>query len=139
MAPDGSRLVVSVTDRDQSWLADVDLASERSAEDKVLRQDLGHARRVQGLAWDVDGSGVYVSAVRSIVKFDRIGLPVKAQVFPVNYVDVEPLRGDEAVVITPTFSERSGTGGVSLLDGDGSVLRTIELPDMSPFVVSARP
>lgn len=139
LAPDGSRLVVSVTDHEQSWLADVDLASERAPEDRVLRQELGHARRVQGLAWDSDGSGVYVSAVNAIVKFDRIGLPVKAQIFPVNYVDVEALPGDEAVVVTPTFSEARGSGGVSVLDTDGTVLRTVELPDMSPFVVAVRP
>ncbi len=140
MAPDGSRLVVPVTDAEQSWLADIDLAGEREASDQVLRQDLGHARRVQGLSWDEDGSGVYVSAVRGYVKFDRIGLPVSWKRFGVNYVDVQPIPGaDSTVMVTPTFSEKRGSGGVSVVDADGHVLRTVELPDMSPFVVAVRP
>jgi sugar lactone lactonase YvrE len=140
MAPDGSRLVVPITDAEESWLADIDLIGERDPADQILRQGLGHARRVQGLCWDDDGSGVYVSAVRGVVKFNRIGLPVAWKRFGVNYVDVQPIPGsDETVMVTPTFSSTRGSGGVSVIAADGTVLRSIELPDMSPFVVAVRP
>lgn len=140
LAPDGSRLVVPVTDAEESWLADIDLSGERDAADQVLKQGLGHSRRVQGLSWDEDGSGVYVSAVRGVVKFNRIGLPVAWKRFGVNYVDVQPIPGgDETVMVTPTFSSARGSGGVSVVSADGTVLRTVELADMSPFVVAVRP
>lgn len=140
LSPDGTRLVVPVTDIDQSWIADVDLAATREPAERILKQELGHARRVQGVSWDEDGSGVYVSAVRAVVKFDRVGLPVAWKRFPANYVDVEPIPGlDQTVMVTPTFSEKRGSGGVAIVDADGTVLRTVELPDMSPFVVAVQP
>jgi DNA-binding beta-propeller fold protein YncE len=138
LSPDGSRLVVPCTDATQSWLADVDLAGTR--EGRVLRQELGHARRIQGLSWDQDGTGVYVSAVKSVVKFNELGLPVEWKQFPVNYVDVKAIPGsDSTVMVTPTFSNERGTGGLSVIGADGAVVRTLELADISPFIVIVRP
>ena len=140
LSPDGSRLVVPITDAETSWLADIDLGGAREADQRVLRQELGHARRIQGVSWDEDSSGVYVSAIRSVVKFNDLGLPVAWKRFPVNYVDVAPIPGtDETVMVTPTFSEERRSGGLSVVGPDGKVLRTVELADMSPFVVVVRP
>lgn len=138
LSPAGDKLVVPVTNADHSYLAEIDLTG-RAAE-KVVQQGLGHARRIQGVRWDEDGSGVYVTAINSMVKFDGRGLPVSWQTFPANYVDVQGLPGsDEAVVVTPTFSKTSGSGGVGVLSATGELLRSVELPDMSPFVVAVRP
>lgn len=140
LSPDGARLVVPITDAEQSWLADVDLGGTREASQRVLRQELGHAKRIQGVQWDEDGSGVYVAAIHSMIKFSELGLPVAWKQFPVNYVDVAPIPGtDETVMVTPTFSEERKSGGVSVVGPDGEVLRTVELADMSPFVVIVRP
>lgn len=138
LSPAGDKLVVPVTDADRSWLAEIDVTG--TASERFVEQGLGHARRIQGVRWDEDGSGVYVTAVQSMVKFDGRGLPVTWQSFGANYVDVQGLPGsDEAVVVTPTLSKSRGTGGVGVLDGSGAILRTIELTDMSPFVVAVRP
>ncbi len=137
MSPDGSKLVVPVTNADTSYLAEIAL---NGADEKVIQQDLGHARRIQGLRWDEDGSGVYVTAINHMIKFDGRGLPVSWKAFPANYVDVQGLPGtDHAVVATPTFSKARKSGGLAVLDANGEVLRSVELPDMSPFVVAVRP
>lgn len=139
LAPDGRKLVVPVTDDAASWLAEIDLTI--AGPDKVLRADLGHARRIQGVRWDEDGSGLYVTAIHSLVKFDaKNALPLAWQAFPVNWVDVQGVPGTEqTVAVTPTLSKARGTGGISVLDKRGEVLRTVELPDMSPFLVAVRP
>jgi hypothetical protein len=124
-----------VTDANESWLAEITVA-----DGSIQHEGLGHARRIQGVRWDDDGSGVYVTAVQSMVKFDGRGLPVAWQSFPANYVDVQALPGsDEAVVVTPTFSKENGSGGVGVLAANGELLRSVELSDMSPFVVAVRP
>ena len=106
----------------------------------MVELGLGHARRIQGVRWDDDGSGVYVTAINSMVKFDGRGLPVAWKSFSANYVDVQGLPGtDQLVVVTPTLSKIDGTGGVGVLDANGEVLRTVALPDMSSFVVAVRP
>ena len=75
-----------------------------------------------------------------MVKFKKLGLPVQGQQFPVNYVDVRAIPGtDQTVMVTPTFSKARSSGGVSVVGANGAVLRSIELPDMSPFVVIVRP
>ena len=33
----------------------------------------------------------------------------------------------------------SGSGGVSLIDGSGALVKSVELPDLSPFVAAVRP
>ena len=140
LAPRGDRLVVPVTQAETSWLADVDLSGSREPAQRVLRQELGHARRIQGVSWDEDGSGLYVSAVNSVIKFSELGLPVEWKQFPVNYVDVAPIPGtDETVMVTPTLSEERKSGGLSVVGPGGEILRTVELSDMSPFVVIVRP
>ncbi len=140
LSPDGARMVVPITDAENSWLADVDLGGAREAGQRVLRQELGHAKRIASVSWDEDGSGVYVAAIHSMIKFSELGLPVAWKSFPVNYVDVAPIPGtDETVMVTPTFSEERKSGGVSVVGPDGRVLRSVELPDMSPFVVVVRP
>lgn len=140
LSPDGGRMVVPITDAENSWLADVDLAGARDAGERVLRQELGHAKRIQGVSWDEDGSGVYVAAINSMIKFSELGLPVAWKSFPVNYVGVAAIPGtEETVMVTPTFSEERKSGGVSVVGPDGQVLRTVELADMSPFVVIVRP
>lgn len=140
LSPDGTRLVVAVTNADDSWLAEVDLAGKRAAEQQVLSQSLGHSRRIQGVRWDDDGSGVFVTAINSLVKYNEAGLPVQWQGYPVNYVDIQGLPGqDLTVAVTPTFSKARGSGGLAVLDKKGEVVRSVELPDMSPFVVAVRP
>jgi len=140
LSPDGSSLVVPGTTADQSFVADVDLGGKRSSEERVLHQDLGHNRRIQGLAWDDDGSGVYVTAINSIVKFNGLGLPIAWERMPLNYVDIEPIPGtDENVLVAPIFSKANKSGGVAIQGGNGEVLRTVELPDMSPYFVAVRP
>jgi DNA-binding beta-propeller fold protein YncE len=138
LSPDGSKLVVPVTNAENSWLAEINVAGKTPS--AVVDQGLGHARRIQGVRWDEDGSGVYVTAINSMVKFDGRGLPVAWKSFSANYVDVQGLPGsDQVVVVTPTLSKSEGTGGVGVLDASGEVLRTVALPDMSPFVVAVRP
>ncbi len=135
LSPAGDTLMVPVTDANESWLAEITVA-----DGSIQHEGLGHARRIQGVRWDDDGSGVYVTAVQSMVKFDGRGLPVAWQSFPANYVDVQALPGsDEAVVVTPTFSKENGSGGVGVLAANGELLRSVELSDMSPFVVAVRP
>jgi len=141
MSPDGKRLIVPVTDANRSWLAEIDTTKAANASDRVIQQDLGHARRIQGVNWDDDGSGLYVTAVNSMVKFGKEhSLPIAWQAFPVNFVDVQGLpASDEMVVVTPTFSSANKSGGVALLNGKGEIVRSVELPDCSPFVVVVRP
>jgi len=139
LSPDGKTLVVPATNADSSWLNEVDLAGVRSAKDRVLRGELGHARRISATAFDDDGSGIYVTAIRSMVKFDSgTRLPVSWKAYPVNYVDVEPLPGsDHSVMIAPTFVQKSG--GIAVIDGSGAIVTAVELSDMSPFVVVLAP
>jgi len=139
LSPDGKTLVVPATGPEASWLNEVDLAGVRSPENRVLRGELGHARRISATAFDDDGSGIYVTAIRSMVKYDSTTrLPVSWQGYPVNYVDVEPLPGsDNAVMIAPTFTKESG--GVAIIDPSGAIVSSIELSDMSPFVMVLAP
>jgi hypothetical protein len=140
VSPDGTSMVVPVTTADRSFIAQIDLAPETKTSERVRHQDLGHNRRIQGLAWDEDGSGVLVTARSAIVKFGGLGLPVAWQKYPVNYVDVEAIPGtDESVLVAPIFSKARKSGAVSIIDARGKVVRTVELPDMSPFFVAVRP
>lgn len=138
VSPDGQRVMLPVTSETASSLIDVDLAGQRS--ERVVVQDLGHRRRIQGVSWDEDGSGVYVTAVNHVVKFSEAGLPLAWQKLPVNYVDVAPVPGAaETVMVAPTFSSKRRSGGVSVIDANGQVIRSVELPDMSPFHVAVSP
>ena len=139
LSPDGKTLVVPATNAESSWLNEVDLAATRPAKERVLRGELGHARRISATAFDDDGSGVYVTAIRSMVKFDSTTrLPVSWQGYPVNYVDVEPLPGgDRSVMVAPTFARESG--GIAVVDSQGTVITAVELSDMSPFVLVLAP
>ena len=75
-----------------------------------------------------------------MVKFNGLGLPVAWQAFPMNFVDVQSIAGtDTTVVVTPTFSAKNSSGGVGILAANGELLRSVELPDMSPFLVAVRP
>lgn len=139
LSPDGKTLVVPATGPEASWLNEIDLSGTRSGADRVIRGELGHARRISATAFDDDGLGIYVTAIRSMVKYDSATrLPVAWQGYPVNYVDVEPLRGsDNAVMIAPTFSNENG--GVAIISPAGEVISAIELPGMSPFVMVLAP
>lgn len=138
LSPDGDRLAVPVTAEGFSAILDVDLRGKRPPSDRVRQDELGHARRIHGLAWDEDG-GIVLSAVGSRLKFGGHGLPVAWKSYPYTFVDLAPLPGDEEAVVMPTFSEARGSGAVALLDARGELLRTIELSDMSPFRVVLRP
>jgi DNA-binding beta-propeller fold protein YncE len=138
VSPDGTRVMIPVTTENASSIIDVDLGGSRAQQ--VVVQDLGHRRRIQGIAWDEDGSGVYVTAVNHVVKFSDAGLPLSWQKLAVNYVDVAPVPGaSETVMVAPTFSSKRRSGGVSLIDAEGNVVRSVELPDMSPFHVAVSP
>lgn len=138
LSPDGSTVMLPSTAESQSALVDVDLTGTR--DERVLVQDLGHRRRIQGVAWDEDGSGIYVTAVNHVVKFTATGLPLAWQRQAVNYVDIAPVPGsDHTVMVAPTFSSKRRSGGVSIVDSQGNVVRTVELPDMSPFHVAIAP
>jgi WD40 repeat protein len=139
LSPNGNTLVVPATNAEASWLNEVDLAQTRSAEDRILRGELGHARRISATAFDDDGSGIYVTAIRSMVKFDNTTrLPVSWKGYPTNFVDVEPLPGsDRSVMVAPTFVKNNG--GVAIVDRNGTVVTAVELTDMSPFVVVLAP
>ena len=138
MSPDGSRVLIPTTSEAASSVVDVSLSGERA--ERVIVQDLGHRRRIQGVAWDEDGSGMYVTAVNNVVKFTGAGEPVSWAETTLNYVDVAPVPGTaQTVMVAPTFSSARRSGGVSLLDGNGSVVRSVELPDMSPFHVAVSP
>ncbi len=137
LSPKGDAMAISVTNAASSAIAEVDLTA---ATEKVHLAGLGHARRIQGVAFDDDGSGVYVTAVSSMVKFGGHGFPVAWKKYPVNFVDVAAVRGDDrSVMVTPTYSKANKSGGVSLVDGTGQVVRTVELTDMSPFLVVVQP
>ncbi len=138
LSPDGKTVMLPTTSESKSAIVDVDLTGARG--EQVIVQDLGHRRRIQGVAWDEDSSGIYVTAVNHVVKFSAAGLPVNWQRLAVNYVDIAPLPGtDETVMVAPTFSSKNGSGGVSVVDAKGFVVRTVELPDMSPFHVAIAP
>jgi DNA-binding beta-propeller fold protein YncE len=138
LSPDGATVMLPTTSENQSAIVDVDLSGSRDV--KVVVQDLGHRRRIQGVAWDEDGSGIYVTAVNHVVKFSAAGLPLAWQQMAVNYVDIAPVPStSETVMVAPTFSSKNRSGGVSIVDAAGNVLRTVELPDMSPFHVAVSP
>lgn len=138
LSADGTRAVLPVTAEGFSAVIDVDLANVRPATERVRQDELGHARRIHGFAWDPDGDLV-ISAVSALVRFGGHGLPVAWKTYPWTFVDVAPLVGEGSVVVTPTFSETNRSGGVALLDERGEVVRTVELHDMSPFHVAIRP
>jgi DNA-binding beta-propeller fold protein YncE len=139
LSPDGASMAIPVTNASASSIAEIDLAGTPGKE-RVHLAGLGHSRRIQGLAFDDDGSGVYVTAVSSMVKFGGHGFPVAWKKYPVNFVDVAPVRGSEnSVMVTPTFSKKNKSGGVALVNGSGEVVRTVELMDMSPFLVVVQP
>jgi hypothetical protein len=138
LSPKGDSLAIPVTNAASSAIAEVDLTGTK--EDTVYLAGLGHARRIQGVAFDDDGSGVYVTAIASMVKFGGHGFPVAWKKYPVNFVDVAAVQGnDQTVMVTPTYNKVNKSGGVSLVDGNGEVVRTIELMDMSPFLVVVQP
>ena len=139
LSPDGKTLAVPATNAEASWINEVDLSGARSAELRVVRSDLGHARRISATAFDDDGSGIYVTAVRSMVKFDSATrMPVAWKGYPINFVDVEPLPGsDRSVMIAPTFVKKSG--GLAVMSKDGEIISHVELKDMSPFVLLLAP
>ncbi len=138
--PDGSTIVVPASSAESSFLLQIDLSGVRSGKDRILNQGLGHRRRIQGLAWDDDGSNLWVTAINASVKFNGHGLPIAWQRHEHNFVDLKPVPGtDHWVSVTPTLSEQRGSGGVAILDEAGAVLRTVELQDMSPFRVAVRP
>ena len=85
LSPVGKTLAVPATNAEASWINEVDLSGARSGEQRVLRGELGHARRISATAFDDDGSGVYVTAVRSMVKFDSTTrLPVSWKGYPMR-------------------------------------------------------
>ena len=138
VSPDGTRVMIPVTTETASSIIDVDLGGSRA--ERVIVQDLGHRRRISGLAWAPDSASVYVTAVNHVVRFSDAGLPLAWQKLPINYVDVAPVPGTaETVMVAPTFSSKRGSGGVSVVDAAGNVLRSVELPDMSPFHVAVSP
>ncbi len=138
ISPDGARVMIPVTTETASSIIDVDLSGARA--ERVIVQDLGHRRRIQGVAWAQDGTGVYVTAVNHVVKFSKAGLPLTWQKLAINYVDVASVPGaTDTVMVAPTFSSERRSGGVSVLDAAGNVLRSVELPDMSPFHVAVSP
>ncbi len=137
LSPAGDAMAIPVTNAASSAIAEIDLTASA---DKVHIAALGHARRIQGVAFDDDGSGVYVTAVSSMVKFGGHGFPVAWKKYPVNFVDVAAVQGDDrSVMVTPTWNKKNKSGGVSLVDGSGEVVRTVELLDMSPFLVVVQP
>ena len=115
-------------------------SSKKSATQIIDQQALGHARRIQGVDWDEDSSGVYVTAISHMVKFRKSGIPVEWQRYAANYVDIEAVSGTgQTVMVTPTFSEKNRSGGLSVIDEQGNIVRSVELPDMSPYVVVVSP
>ena len=138
IAPDGGSIAVPVTNASASSIAEVDLTGTKA--ERVNLAGLGHARRIQGLAFDDDGSGVYVTAVASMVKFGGHGFPIAWKKYPMNFVDVAAVKGDgRTVMVTPTFSKTNKSGGVALVGESGEVEKTVELMDMSPFLVVVQP
>lgn len=140
LSPDGSTLAVPVTTAGFSAILDIDLMGRRPLAERVRQDDLGHARRIHGFAWDDDGASIHVSAVSSLVKWNGHGLPVAWRADPHTYVDIAPVTASaETVVVAPTWNSERNSGGVCLLDGQGNLVRAVELPDMSPFRVVVRP
>ena len=74
-----------------------------------------------------------------MVKFDSATrMPVSWKGYPVNFVDIEPLPDSErSVMIAPTFAKKSG--GVAVMNKRGELISSVELPDMSPFVLVLAP
>ena len=140
LSPDGSALAVPVTTPAGAVLAEVDLSAKRAAEPRVKHTPLETPGRVQGLAWNGPGDTILITAVGALCHWSKRQQKQVWKSLPINYVDVEPVPGSsDSVVVAPVFSEKNKSGGVSVVSADGEVLRSIELPDMSPFFVAVRP
>ena len=139
IAPDGHSLVLPVTTASGALLAEIDLAPAAKAR-KVTHEPLRSSGRIQGLSWNSAGNGVLITSVGGLCDYSGPGTEQVWQAQSVNYVDIEavPTSG-VSVAVAPVFSEANKSGGVSVLSANGKVLRSIELPDMSPFLVVVRP
>jgi|GEM_PF-1906995 len=138
VSPDGSSIVFPVTMAAGAVLAEVDLLPSATAK-RVTLEPLQANGRIQGLAWNGAGNEVLITAVGGVCSYKQ-GSPQKWTPHAVNYVDIEPVPASvDSVAVAPVFSERNKSGGVSVISAKGEVLRSIELPDMSPFFVAVRP
>ncbi|MCK6527436.1 hypothetical protein L6R50_07680 [Myxococcota bacterium] len=139
LSEDGSTLVAPRTDADRTVLVEVHPLAARDATDRVRFQDLGHARRVGDLAFGRDGQ-VYLSSLFTVARVPPRGAAPTFERFDLAYsgIEVVPDSG-EIVLIAPTLDPQIGSGGVTLADADGKVIRSVELVDISPFTVAVRP
>jgi hypothetical protein len=138
VSPDGSSMVIPVTMATGAVLAEVDLHASVN-EKPVTLEPLQANGRIQGLAWNGDGNGVLITAVGGLCAYKE-GSPQRWTPQAVNYVDIEPVPSSaNSVAVAPVFSELNKSGGLSVISAKGEVVRSIELPDMSPFFVAVRP
>jgi hypothetical protein len=96
-------------------------------------------QRVRYLVRDGAGDRVWLSSLNTLYRYDGDEL-VGQHTFDVPYTSATPLPGKGGLVLAAvTFNAKRGSGGVTLLDPDGRVLKSVELPDLSPFVAAVRP
>ena len=139
VAPDGKSMVLPVTFAAGAVLSRIDLSTTPNQQ-RVNQEPLHASGRIQGLAWNAAGDGVLITSVGGLCNYTGARNEQRWKPHNVNYVDIEQVPAtSQSVAVSPVFSERNKSGGVSVLSKNGEVVRSIELPDMSPFFVAVRP
>ncbi|MBJ96283.1 MAG: hypothetical protein CMP23_17615 [Rickettsiales bacterium] len=139
LAPNGASFVIPITLREGPMLAHISL-TEGPNTARVQHHSLEDRGRVQGLSWDASGEQVLITATGGICSFRPDNTEQEWMPQQVIFIDVAAVPQSELkVAVAPVFSKRNKSGGVAVLAADGGVLRTVELPDMSPFYVAVRP
>jgi len=139
LSPDGARVVVPRTDESRTVLVEVHPLTPAGAAGRVTTRSLGDARRVRDVAFGRDGE-VVVSSMRTLARVGSgTGEPTWEK-FDLAWSAVDVLGSTgNLVLVAPTLDPEIGSGGVTLADPEGKVIRSIELLDVSPFTVAARP
>jgi hypothetical protein len=138
-SPDGRQLAVLRNGGAGAALVLVEPAT--APRDSAVRvEDLGAIHRGRGAAFAPDGQSVHVSAIGHLVRWSGVDATPRWQDVGHQFslVAAAP-SGRYLVLATPTFDSGRGSGGVLIADPDGTPLRVVELPDISPYTLAVQP
>jgi len=109
------------------------------AHSAVAVHDLGADHRVRGAAYPPSGTDVYASALGHVARYslEQPAVLWRETGYQANLVAVT--TSGTLVLATPGFDEARGSGGLLVADGDGNLLRVVELPDLSPYTLAVQP
>ncbi len=139
LSVDGQRLVAPRTDETETVLVDLLPLAAVGTPDRLLFQPMGNARRIRDCSFDARGSLV-LSSLKTLARTSNRGGKAEWEELGLAYSGVEtvPSTGN-LVLIAPTLDPEVGSGGVTLADSKGHVIRSVELLDVSPFSLAVRP